>query len=88
MPVAANVVSDRRTNEPSSKRRIGVFPEPATDLVNPDGFSPQFDLVHDLTCIFSVLLGQKLAKAVSLMRHRYPVFGEMDIDLRESGDVM
>ena len=61
------------------KKRCGASWNPATDLVNPYGFAPQFDLIHDLTCVFSVLLSQELAETVALMSHGYAVFGKMDV---------
>jgi hypothetical protein len=38
-------------------------------LVNSYRFSPEFDLVHNLTGIFSILFREELAEAISLMSH-------------------
>ena len=57
------------------EKRCGASWNPVTDLVNPYGFAPQFDLIHNLTCVFSVLLSQKLAETVALMSHGYAVLG-------------
>lgn len=41
-----------------------------THLVDTNGFTVKFDLIHDFTRIIRVLLGQELAKPISLMSHR------------------
>ena len=38
-------------------------------LVNSYWFSPKLNLVHDLTSVFSILLRQKFAKAITLVSH-------------------
>jgi len=40
-----------------------------THLVDTNGFTVKFDLIHDFTRIIRVLLGQELAKPISLMSH-------------------
>ena len=51
--------------------------EPVTDLVNPYGFTPELDLIHNLTCVLSVLLCQEFAETIALMCHRYTVLWQM-----------
>ena len=46
-----------------------------TNLVYPNGFPPQFDLVHNLAGVFGVLLGEELAEAIALVGVGYTVFG-------------
>ena len=43
--------------------------ERETHLVDTNGFTIEFDLIHDFTRIIRVLLGQELAKPISLMSH-------------------
>ena len=43
--------------------------ETCTNLVDPNGFPPQFDLIHNLAGIFCILLGQELTETITLVCH-------------------
>ena len=74
--VSKSSTSTHKLAEPF-KERCGASFDPVTDPLNPYGFTPQFDLIHDPTCVFSVLISQKLEEAVDLMGHGYAVFGKI-----------
>ena len=57
------------------------------DLVDPDWFPVELDLVHDSTSVLCILLRQKLAESEALVSLGDTIFGEMDVDCKRKREV-
>ncbi len=49
-------------------------------FVDSNGFTVEFESVHDFACVVGVGFGLKFGKSVALVRLSDAVFGEMEVD--------